>query len=226
MRESFTRLVPLHRNNLCRSLSLLTVITQCCIVELYKAGEERQPVVDLAKTFERRKCNHREAIEGDECVRSVVGAYFSCCFAHRPWFTIWLSRNSELHISSGDKNKHRYIIATQSQSLRNHLRTIPAVPIVHIKKSVMILEPPSDTTLSIKAEVCLSPLNLLSRLLNDGPLPTVLYPRSFTLVHPSPRRPKNPPCTPLHPNGVLCLSPLPNPKCHYGGRRRPEGLTL
>lgn len=89
---------------------------------------------------------------------------------------LWLSRKSELHISSGDKNKHRYIIATQSQSLRNHLRTIPAVPIVHIKKSVMILEPPSETTRSIKAEVCLPPLNLLSRLLNDGPLPTVFRP--------------------------------------------------
>ena len=44
--------------------------------------------MDLAKTFERRKCNHREAIEGDECVMSVVGAYFSCCSAHRHWFTV------------------------------------------------------------------------------------------------------------------------------------------
>lgn len=73
---------------------------------------------------------------------------------------LWFSRTSDLHISSGDKNKHRYVIATQSQPLRNHLRTIPAVPIIHIKKSVVILEPPSDTTLSIKAEVCLSLLEL------------------------------------------------------------------
>ena len=73
---------------------------------------------------------------------------------------LWFSRTSDLHISSGDKNKHRYVIATQSQPLRNHLRTIPAVPIIHIEKSVVILEPPSDTTLSIKAEVCLSLLEL------------------------------------------------------------------
>jgi rRNA-processing protein FCF1 len=48
-------------------------MTQCCIVELYKMGKERQPAVDLAKTFERRMCNHREAIEGEECLMSVVG---------------------------------------------------------------------------------------------------------------------------------------------------------
>jgi Fcf1 len=53
------------------------VITQCCIVELYKMGKDRQAAVDLAKDFERRKCNHREAIEGSTCLREVVGAFFS-----------------------------------------------------------------------------------------------------------------------------------------------------
>ena len=52
-------------------------MTQCCIVELYKLGAEHQHTVDIAKRFERRKCNHREAIEGDECVKSVVGMYSS-----------------------------------------------------------------------------------------------------------------------------------------------------
>ena len=51
----------------------LLVITQCCIHELYLQGKTQQPAVDLAKTFERRKCNHREAIPGDECLASVVG---------------------------------------------------------------------------------------------------------------------------------------------------------
>jgi len=78
--------------------------------------------VDLAKTFERRKCNHREAIPGDECLSSVIG----------------------------DSNKHRYVVATQSQPLRVKLRAIPAVPIVHVNRSVMVLEPPSDATLKIK----------------------------------------------------------------------------
>ncbi|TFK94286.1 PIN domain-like protein, partial [Polyporus arcularius HHB13444] len=99
------------------------MITQCCIHELYLQGKEQQPAVDLAKTFERRKCNHREAIPGDECLSSVVG----------------------------ETNKHRYVVATQSQELRQKLRAIPAVPIVHNNRSVMILEPPSDTTLRAKA---------------------------------------------------------------------------
>jgi U3 small nucleolar RNA-associated protein 23 len=52
------------------------VITQCCIHELYLLGKSQQPAVDLAKTFERRKCNHREVIPGDECLASVVGTPF------------------------------------------------------------------------------------------------------------------------------------------------------
>ncbi|KAI0824241.1 Fcf1-domain-containing protein, partial [Trametes gibbosa] len=99
------------------------MITQCCIHELYLQGQAHQPAVDLAKTFERRKCNHREAIPGDECVASVVG----------------------------ETNKHRYVIATQSQDLRQTLRAVPGVPIVHMNRSVMILEPPSDATLRAKA---------------------------------------------------------------------------
>lgn len=61
----------------------------------------------------------------------------------------------------GDKNKHRYVVATQSQPLRSKLRSIPAVPILHMTRSVMILEPPSDTTLRAKALVCHHPLHRL-----------------------------------------------------------------
>ncbi|KAJ7139831.1 Fcf1-domain-containing protein [Mycena epipterygia] len=98
------------------------MITQCCIHELYLLGKTLQPAVDLAKTFERRKCNHREPIPGDECLASVVG----------------------------ETNKHRYVVATQSQPLRVKLRSIPAVPIVHVNRSVMVLEPPSDATIQSK----------------------------------------------------------------------------
>ncbi|KAG6878414.1 hypothetical protein C0993_007015 [Termitomyces sp. T159_Od127] len=101
------------------------MITQCCIHELYIQGKSQQPTVDLAKTFERRKCNHQEPIPGDDCLETVVGP----------------------------TNKHRYVILTQSQTLRVKLRRIPAVPIVHINRSVMVLEPPSDLTLLTKAQM-------------------------------------------------------------------------
>ncbi|KAF5377531.1 hypothetical protein D9615_005249 [Tricholomella constricta] len=101
------------------------MITQCCIHELYLQGKSQQPAVDLAKTFERRKCNHREAIPGDDCLANVVGP----------------------------TNKHRYVIATQSQPLRVKLRNVPAVPIVHVNRTVMVLEPPSDLTVETKQAV-------------------------------------------------------------------------
>ncbi|KAI0094690.1 Fcf1-domain-containing protein [Irpex rosettiformis] len=102
--------------------SVKPMITQCCIHELYLQGKSNQSAVDLAKSFERRKCNHKEAIPGDECLTSVIG----------------------------ENNKHRYVLVTQSQSLRSNMRNIPAVPIVHINRSVMILEPPSDATIRAK----------------------------------------------------------------------------
>lgn len=57
--------------------------------------------------------------------------------------------------SVGDSNKHRYVIATQSQTLRTKLRLVTAVPIVHINRAVMILEPPSEVTLKAKQQACL-----------------------------------------------------------------------
>lgn len=119
-----------HKIDLIKQLPLVLqgevkpMITQCSIHELYMQGKDQQPAVDLAKLFERRKCNHREAIPGDDCLQSVVG----------------------------ETNKHRYVIATQSQPLRVKLRGIPGTPIVHINRSVIVLEPPSDATVKAKEE--------------------------------------------------------------------------
>lgn len=120
-----------------------SVITQCCIHELYILGKSDQPAVDLAKTFERRKCNHREAVPGDDCLASVIGT----------WWVSFVDSSMLIVPSQGDTNKHRYVVATQSQPLRGKLRLIPAVPVVHVTRSVMILEPPADATLRAKAMV-------------------------------------------------------------------------
>ncbi|KAG6336736.1 hypothetical protein ID866_2341 [Astraeus odoratus] len=55
-------------------------------------------------------------------------------------------------LTSGDTNKHRYVVATQLQPLRSKLRLVPAVPIIHINRAVMILEPPSDKTHEVKTQ--------------------------------------------------------------------------
>jgi U3 small nucleolar RNA-associated protein 23 len=45
------------------------------------------------------------------------------------------------------------VIATQSHPLRVSLRAVPGVPIVHLNRAVMILEPASDATLREKHRV-------------------------------------------------------------------------
>lgn len=49
------------------------VITQCCMESLYKLGRDQQRTTDLAKSFERRKCNHRTALEPDACLKDMIG---------------------------------------------------------------------------------------------------------------------------------------------------------
>ncbi|KAL5535473.1 hypothetical protein ACEPAF_3567 [Sanghuangporus sanghuang] len=99
------------------------MITQCCVHRLYLAGRTAQPAVDLAKTFERRRCNHREAIPEVDCLKEVVG----------------------------QTNKHRYVLSAQSSSIRQYARQVPGVPLVHIKRSVIVLEPASEATERVKS---------------------------------------------------------------------------
>ncbi|KAL7272237.1 hypothetical protein RUND412_004965 [Rhizina undulata] len=98
------------------------MITQCSIRHLYSLSATEYPykesLIDLAKTFERRRCNHHELSEPlpeKECLESVI-------------------------VHNGE-NKHRYCVATQSPEIRSLLRGIPGVPLVYINRSVMILEP-------------------------------------------------------------------------------------
>ncbi|ORY21162.1 Fcf1-domain-containing protein [Naematelia encephala] len=101
------------------------MITQCCMEALYKLGKPHQALVDIAKGFERRRCNHREPIEPDQCLIDVVG----------------------------QTNKHRYIVAAQSSTLRTTLNTIPGLPIIHFNpRGVLVLSPPSQATLKHKVQ--------------------------------------------------------------------------
>jgi U3 small nucleolar RNA-associated protein 23 len=103
------------------------VITQCEIRKLY--GQKNEPLgneaIDLAKTFERRRCGHHpedfpEPLSTEECLKSVVDP------------------------KSTGQNKHRYVVACQEQSVRRTLRTVRGVPQIYVKKSVMLLERMAD----------------------------------------------------------------------------------
>jgi len=47
-------------------------------------------------------------------------------------------------------NKNRYVVATQDPKIRAYLRTIPGVPVIYIKRSVMIMEPMGGATERVK----------------------------------------------------------------------------
>jgi len=100
------------------------MITQCCMQALYDT--KNQESINLAKTFERRKCNHREAIAPADCIHSIVDI------------------NGE--------NKHRYVVATQDLQLRRKLRKVPGVPLVYMNRSVMVMEPLSDASAKYSEE--------------------------------------------------------------------------
>ncbi|KAK6337982.1 hypothetical protein TWF696_001454 [Orbilia brochopaga] len=103
------------------------MITQCCIRHLY--ATDNQPLISLAKTFERRRCDHSisdPALSPLDCLLSVV-------------------------IPSKDApvpNKHRYIVATDDMKIRDEFRSYPGVPGIHITRSVMVLDQVSEATIA------------------------------------------------------------------------------
>ncbi|KAG5748189.1 hypothetical protein H9Q69_014263 [Fusarium xylarioides] len=111
------------------------MITQCEIRKLYAARNEPgvHEAIDLAKTLERRRCGHHpddypEPLSTQECLRSVID----------PKDTL--------------QNKHRYVVASQDQEVRRMLRGIKGVPLIYIKRSVMILEPMADESVQVRAK--------------------------------------------------------------------------
>lgn len=141
------------------------MITQCCIQALYST--RLQDAIDLAKNFERRRCNHppKEARTPEECIQSVVNV--------------------------NGQNKHRYVVASQDINLRRKLRKVPGVPLVHMSRSVMVMEPLSEASrlLNQRAEQ-----DKLLKGLNDPKLAGVKVSESEEMETqtPPPKRHKGP----------------------------------
>lgn len=99
------------------------MITQCCMQALYST--KNQDAIEIAKKFERRRCNHppKAPLDPSECIESIVNV--------------------------DGKNKHRYIVATQDYELRKKLRQVPGIPLVYMNRSVMVMEPLSKKSAQI-----------------------------------------------------------------------------
>ncbi|KAM3543889.1 hypothetical protein ARSEF1564_003226 [Beauveria bassiana] len=109
------------------------MITQCEIRKLYEKKNEPgiRDAIELAKNYERRRCGHHpdeypKPLSTLECLSSVVDP------------------------KQTGQNKHRYVVASQSQEVRRALRGVRAVPLIYIKRSVMILEPMADDSAEVR----------------------------------------------------------------------------
>jgi U3 small nucleolar RNA-associated protein 23 len=94
-------------------------------------------VIDLAKTLERRRCGHHpeefaEPLSTLECLKEVVDP------------------------KSNHSNKHNYVVASQSQQVRQAMREIKGVPLIYVTRSVMLMEPLSTATIQVRKKEELS----------------------------------------------------------------------
>jgi len=88
-------------------------------------ADKDETLIEHARGLERRRCGHHNLenpLSTLECFASVIDP-----------------KNSST-------NKHRYVVGTQDIGVRAYLRTIPGVPLIYLKRSVMILEPMASAT--------------------------------------------------------------------------------
>ncbi|KAL8774830.1 MAG: hypothetical protein Q9209_000769 [Squamulea sp. 1 TL-2023] len=108
------------------------MITQCSIRHLYTLSvpqSEKDPLILQAKTYERRRCNHHdldEPLSTLDCLSSVIDPKKSAT------------------------NRNRYVVASQEEEVRRFCRGIRGVPLVYVKRSVMVLEPMAERTVGVK----------------------------------------------------------------------------
>lgn len=108
------------------------MITQCSIRHLYTLSvpqSEKDPLILLAKSMERRRCNHHELenpLSTLECLSSVVDP------------------------KKSQTNRNRYVVASQDDEVRRFCRGVKGVPLIYVKRSVMVLEPMAESTIGVK----------------------------------------------------------------------------
>ena len=79
--------------------------------------------------MERRRCNHHtleEPLSTLDCLKSVIDPKESLT------------------------NKNRYVVASQDEAVRRLCRGVKGVPLVYVRRSVMIMEPMAESTVSAR----------------------------------------------------------------------------
>ncbi|KAI1328326.1 Fcf1-domain-containing protein [Xylariaceae sp. FL0255] len=110
-------------------------VTQCSIRHLYARNKEPgvAAAIDFAKTLERRRCGHLpadypEPLSELECLHSVVDP------------------------KQTGVNKHHVCSAINDDEVRASIRnSVTAVPLLYIRRSVLIMEPASSATMKARS---------------------------------------------------------------------------
>lgn len=109
------------------------MITQCSMRHLYELTtipqHQKEDLISLAKQMERRRCNHHtleKPLVTLECLVSVIDP------------------------KQSSTNKNRYVIASQDEEVRRYCRGVKGVPLVYVKRSVMVMEPMAESSVNVK----------------------------------------------------------------------------
>lgn len=139
------------------------MITQHSLQKLFESNNEE--AIQLGKTFERRRTLHFE--NSAETQEKKL--------KHNGTGAARKMHSSEAIFKSvvvDGSNVHRYVVATQDPSLRGRLRSIPGVPLIHMNRAIMLLEPFSPASERarqlIEASKLTTGLNAVKRKAPEG----------------------------------------------------------
>ncbi|CAH3164681.1 unnamed protein product [Porites lobata] len=105
--------------------------TRCVIAEGEALGPQLSGAVLIAKRFHLRNCgHHKAAVPATECIKSMIGT----------------------------ENPNGYFVASQDRDLRQHLHTVPGVPLLFINHNTILLEKPSSASCQASDKVQISRL--------------------------------------------------------------------
>ncbi|KAF8981022.1 hypothetical protein BGZ46_003355 [Entomortierella lignicola] len=95
------------------------------MANLKARGEDYSGAFLSSKRFEKRRCKHQEAVDESLCISQIIST----------------------------TNPHNYVVGTQSKKLRVELAKVPGVPLLYINRANMILEPPSDASVTASKKI-------------------------------------------------------------------------
>ena len=93
---------------------------------------QKDSLIAIAKSMERRRCNHHtldNPLSTLSCLSSVIDP-----------------KNS-------GSNKAHVVVASQEEEVRRWCRGIRGVPLVYVKRSVMIMEPMAESSVSVREAI-------------------------------------------------------------------------